>query len=135
MRVRKRLKFINNFSAFYFYCSQLNNGIVYSRQSCRLNVKNNICFFFEQTMCGIISNWHAIIHEIRFHPVNHFNSMLFGRRIRIREGLNDSMVSQSDGLMPPFFRLFDKLSNTRNSIHLAHWGMKMQFHSFFSFRC
>ena len=49
----------------------------------------------------------------------------------IREGLNAAVVRNSNGGHTPFFRPLDDALYLRNTIHIAHFCMAVQFHTFF----
>jgi len=61
--------------------------------------------------------------------------MLFTCCIRIWKGLDNGVICQGNGLMPPFFCLFNKSTDASDSIHLAHWRMQMKLNTLFSLRC
>ena len=72
-----------------------------------------------------------IVHQICFHTVNDLEIIVLSNgMICIRERLYISVVCDGDGLVSPFHGTFDDVFDIGNTIHITHFCMAVQFHTF-----
>ena len=72
-----------------------------------------------------------IVHKIRFHTVNNLEIIIFANgMVCIRKCLHISVICNGNGFVSPFHGSFDDVFDIGNTIHITHFCMTMQFHSF-----
>ena len=79
-----------------------------------------------------------VIYQISLHAIDHFKIRILRNHpapgietmIRLRESLHHSVVGNGNGFMSPLIGSFDNGFRVGNSVHVAHLGMAVKFHSF-----
>ena len=75
----------------------------------------------------------GVVYQIALHSVYDLEAVTFIQRmVGIREGLDTAMVRDCNGGHPPFFCPFDDVLYLGNAVHIAHFGMTVEFHTLFN---
>ena len=127
-RIDEYGKTIDNLAVLYFYRTNLDNLDLLGIQAGGLNIKDHIGIV-QGLMLGILNDELGIIDQIAFHAIDYLKITGYGMSC-IREGLNHTMISDCQCLMSPFHGLFNNVRDFGNTIHIAHLGMAMEFHTF-----
>ena len=139
-----------NLSVLHLYSANFDNVILNRRKTGSLNIKYHIILVNIQIF-GVIHDLFGIINQISFYPQNNLKEILSVRnntcffatflfRIpqitpgmkHIRKRMHYSVVCYGNRRMSPFIGTLDNINNIGNTIHITHFGMAMQFHSFIS---
>ncbi len=153
LRIYKCGKPVCYFPVFYPYCSDLNDFTGQIGQSRGLYIKHHIGII--QTLAAAVRcDSLQIVNQIRFHPVKHlkrsrnlFQFLLrYIRMLRLvffpvgvinvlhgmvclRKGLHHAVIRDGNGRHSPPVRLFHQPGGIRDPVHVAHFGVTVQFHS------
>ena len=125
---------ISNFPFNYFYCTDLNDPVLFRGKSRCLKVKHHK-LLLDVLSLGVCCNLFQIIYKIRFHPIDYFKTSITRHgMVCIRKGLHCSVVFNGDGLMAPTHGTLDDVLHIRNAIHITHFRMAMELHPLLSIR-
>ena len=83
----------------------------------------------------VIAGTAGIYQTGKLVPVPSVIHTAFHSMQRIRKGLAAAMVGDGDGPVAPGCSLLDSGSSRRQSIHIGHGGMQMQFHTLLALSC
>ena len=79
---------------------------------------------------GVFHHGFQIVHQIRFHAVNHFKVAVFGDGVvGVRERLHVAVIGNGNRFMPPFHRTLYDVFYIGYAVHIAHFGMAVQFYA------
>ena len=70
-----------------------------------------------------------IIHEVRLDSIDDLDRQTFRGCHRLRESLHDTVIGDGDRRMPPAVGLLHQLCRRGYRVHLAHFGMHVEFYT------
>ena len=149
IRIDESGKTIHDLTAGHLDRTDLDDPVIHRRESCGLDIEHHIILV--QTLSLIIGHdLLQIIYQISLHTIDDFEKVLLVRilvsgiltfalfrlpqivpdMIGIGKTLYHTVICDGDGAMPPFIGAFYNIFGFRDAVHITHFGMAVQFHTF-----
>ena len=149
IRIDKGGEPIHDLAAGHLHRTDLDDPVIHRGESRGLDIKYHIVLM--QTLPLIIGHdFLQIIHQIGLHTVNDLKEILLVRifisgfltfalfrlpqivpdMIGIGETLYHAVICDGNGTMPPFIGTFYDIFCLGDTVHITHFGMAVQLHTF-----
>ena len=128
--VHKGGKPVHDLPAFHPDRAELDNGAVLGRKAGRFKVKD-YHRTVERRIFLIPDIFFFIVHEIAFHPVDHFQRVVFFQRMEgVRKRIDTAVVGDGHGTVAKGMRRIDQLVHIRDPVQHGSLGMAVKFDPF-----
>ena len=152
LRIDKRRKAVHNLSLFHAHRPDLNDLVHHRRKSRGLNIEHNVAAV-QLLPPAVDHDIFQVVHQISLHSIDHLERSrnlfqfllgdlrmlllvffpvgavdIFHRMVRLGKRLDDTVIRNGNGRMPPFVGTPDQLRRVGDSVHIAHLRMTVEFH-------